>query len=251
MGMKRKIFLLMILALVFAALPQPGYAQSALPKISIGLEQSDDPNALMPTIQILIMITVLSLAPSIIIMMTSFTRLVVVFHFLRQSLSTQTVPSNQILVGLALFLTFYIMQPVIVQINNNALQPYLNKEISQQEMFKRASVPLKKFMLKQTSEKDLRLFVNLKGGEKPRTPEEVELTTLIPAFIISELTTAFKIGFLLYLPMLLIDIVVGSVLLSMGMMMLPPIMISMPFKILLFVLVDGWYLLVESLVRGF
>jgi len=248
--MKSRNLIISIL-LVILVLPALANAQSALPKVSIGLEQSDDPNALVPTIQILIMITVLSLAPSIIIMMTSFTRLIVVFHFLRQSLSTQTVPSNQILVGLALFLTFFIMKPVITQINNNALQPYLNKEISQPEMFKRASEPLKKFMLKQTKEKDLQLFINLKGGPKPKSPAEVELSTLIPAFIISELTTAFKIGFLLYLPMLLIDIVVGSVLLSMGMMMLPPIMISMPFKILLFVLVDGWYLLVESLVRGF
>ncbi len=248
---KQTKWLLGVLLLGLFLLPQFVQAQSALPKVSIGLEKSSNPDDLVPTIQILFMITVLSLAPSIIIMMTSFTRLVVVFHFLRQSLSTQTVPSNQILVGLALFLTFFIMKPVITQINNNALQPYLNKEISQQEMFKRAAEPLKKFMLKQTSEKDLRLFVNLKGGPKPKTPADVELTTLIPAFIISELTTAFKIGFLLYLPMLLIDIVVGSVLLSMGMMMLPPIMISMPFKILLFVLVDGWYLLVESLIRGF
>ncbi len=241
-----------ILALIFiVALPVLASAQSALPKISIGLENSKDPNSLVPTLQILFLITILSLAPSIIIMMTSFTRLIVVFHFLRQSLSTQTVPSNQILVGLSLFLTFFIMKPVISQINKNALRPYLDKKISQQEMFTRASKPIKKFMLKQTNEKDLRLFIDLQDGKKPSSPEEVTLSTLIPAFIISELTTAFKIGFLLYLPMLLIDVVVGSILLSMGMMMLPPIMISMPFKILLFVLVDGWYLLVESLVKGF
>ncbi len=249
MNKRRLIFLFALL--IFFIIPNVLAAQSALPKVTIGLEKSNDPDALVPTIQILILITILSLAPSIIIMMTSFTRLVVVFHFLRQSLSTQTVPSNQILVGLALFLTFFIMKPVITQINTNALQPYLKKEISQTEMLKRASIPLKKFMLKQTNEKDLRLFVNLKGDQKPHSPNDVELSTLIPAFIISELTTAFKIGFLLYLPMLLIDLVVGSVLLSMGMMMLPPIMISMPFKILLFVLVDGWYLLVESLVKGF
>lgn len=241
-----------ILALIFLlALPVLASAQSGLPKVSIGLENSKDPNSLVPTLQILFLITILSLAPSIVIMMTSFTRLIVVFHFLRQSLSTQTVPSNQILVGLALFLTFFIMRPVIDQINTNALRPYLDKKISQQEMLKRAAKPIKKFMLKQTSEKDLRLFINLEAGEKPTSPDEVKLSTLIPAFIISELTTAFKIGFLLYLPMLLIDVVVGSILLSMGMMMLPPIMISMPFKILLFVLVDGWYLLVESLVKGF
>jgi flagellar biosynthetic protein FliP len=245
----KRIWILTVLVLM--ALPVLASAQSGLPKVSIGLENSKDPNSLVPTLQILFLITILSLAPSIVIMMTSFTRLIVVFHFLRQSLSTQSVPSNQILVGLALFLTFFIMKPVINQINTTALQPYLNKKISQQEMLKRASKPLKKFMLKQTSEKDLRLFINLENGKKPGSPEEVTLSTLIPAFIISELTTAFKIGFLLYLPMLLIDVVVGSVLLSMGMMMLPPIMISMPFKILLFVLVDGWYLLVESLVKGF
>ncbi len=243
--------IIVLLTFVLLLLPGLSWAQGGLPKVTIGLQNTNDPNALVPTIQILFLITVLSLAPSIVIMMTSFTRLIVVFHFLRQSLSTQTVPSNQILVGLALFLTFFIMKPVIEQINDNALQPYLHKEISQQEMFKRAAAPVKKFMLKQTHEKDLQLFINLKGGEKPRSPEEVTLSTLIPAFIISELTTAFKIGFLLYLPMLLIDVIVGSVLLSMGMMMLPPIMISMPFKILLFVLVDGWYLLVESLVKGF
>jgi len=243
--------IIVLLTFVLLLLPGLSRAQGGLPQVTIGLQNSNDPNSLVPTIQILFLITVLSLAPSIVIMMTSFTRLIVVFHFLRQSLSTQTVPSNQILVGLALFLTFFIMKPVIEQINSNALQPYLHKEITQEEMFKRAASPIKKFMLKQTQEKDLQLFINLKGGKKPASPQEVSLSTLIPAFIISELTTAFKIGFLLYLPMLLIDVIVGSVLLSMGMMMLPPIMISMPFKILLFVLVDGWYLLVESLVKGF
>ncbi len=243
--------ILILVFVILMALPVLASAQSGLPKVSIGLSNSKDPNSLVPTLQILFLITILSLAPSIVIMMTSFTRLIVVFHFLRQSLSTQTVPSNQILVGLALFLTFFIMKPVINQINTKALQPYLHKEISQQEMLSRASKPIKKFMLKQTNEKDLRLFIDLQDGKKPASPDEVTLSTLIPAFIISELTTAFKIGFLLYLPMLLIDVVVGSILLSMGMMMLPPIMISMPFKILLFVLVDGWYLLVESLVKGF
>ncbi len=243
--------ILILVFVILMALPVLASAQSGLPKVSIGLSSSKDPNSLVPTLQILFLITILSLAPSIVIMMTSFTRLIVVFHFLRQSLSTQTVPSNQILVGLALFLTFFIMKPVINQINTKALQPYLHKEISQQEMLSRASKPIKKFMLKQTNEKDLRLFIDLQDGKKPASPDEVTLSTLIPAFIISELTTAFKIGFLLYLPMLLIDVVVGSILLSMGMMMLPPIMISMPFKILLFVLVDGWYLLVESLVKGF
>ena len=227
-------------------------SQNILPKVTIGVAESNEPTDFVTTIQILFLITVLSLTPSILIMMTSFTRIVVVFHFLRQSLATQTVPSNQILVGLALFITFFIMRPVIDKINDTALQPYLKKEISQSEAFDKAVKPVRAFMVKQTREEDLILFLDLRAGRtRPKTMDEIPLTTLIPAFIISELRTAFQIGFLLYLPMLLIDLIVGSVLLSMGMMMLPPVMISMPFKLLLFVLVDGWHLIVESLVKGF
>ncbi|MCK4445668.1 MAG: flagellar type III secretion system pore protein FliP, partial [Candidatus Marinimicrobia bacterium] len=193
----------------------------------------------------------LSLAPSILIMMTSFTRLVIVFHFLRSALATQSVPSNQILVGLSLFITFFIMRPVFDNINEDALQPYIHEEIEQTEALERAGKPIKAFLLKQTREKDLQLFIDLSGSEKPISVNDLPLSTVIPSFIISEFKTAFQIGFLLYLPMLVIDIIVASVLLSMGMMMLPPIMISMPLKILLFVLVDGWYLIVESLVKGF
>ncbi len=240
-----------ILFIVVVAIPQLLSAQTALPKLTIGLDKTNNPTEFVPTLQLLFLITVLSLAPSILIMMTSFTRIIIVFHFLRQSLATQTVPTNQILVGLALFLTFFIMKPVITKINDNALQPYLKKEINQEEALDRAMKPLKAFMLKQTREKDIKLFINLQGGEKPKTIKDIPISSLIPAFIISELKTAFQIGFLLYLPMLLIDMVVGSVLLSMGMMMLPPVMIAMPFKLLLFVLVDGWYLIVESLIRGF
>ncbi len=248
----KKVFrILVIILLAVFVVPAWVDAQSALPKISIGVSKSNSPADLVPTMQILFMITILSLAPSILIMMTSFTRIVVVFHFLRQSMATQNVPSNQILVGLALFLTFFVMKPVIDQVNSQALQPYLHKQITQQEALDRASKPVKAFMLKQTRRKDLKLFIDLRGGDKPKTAADVSLSTLIPAFIISELKTAFQIGFLLYLPMLLIDLVVGSVLLSMGMMMLPPVMIAMPFKLLLFVLVDGWYLIVESLIRGF
>jgi flagellar biosynthetic protein FliP len=243
--------LLPVALLLILLIPFDAGAQNALPKLTIGLEKSNNPTDLVPTLQILFLMTILSLAPSILIMMTSFTRIMVVFHFLRQSLATQTVPSNQILVGLALFLTFFIMRPVINEINNKSLQPFLKKEITQDEALEKAKDPIRTFMLKQTREKDLMLFVNLEGGPKPQTPKDIALTTLIPAFVISELKTAFQIGFLLYLPMLLIDLVVGSVLLSMGMMMIPPVMIAMPFKILLFVLVDGWYLTVESLVRGF
>jgi len=241
------------LSIIFFSLilPQLLAAQSALPKVTIGVGQSANPSDLVPTLQIIFLITILSLAPSIIVMMTSFTRIIIVFHFLRQSLSTHNVPSNQILVGLSLFLTFFIMRPVITEINKNALQPYLNKEITQEEAMNKAATPIKAFMLKQTRKRDIQLFIELSGAEKPASPKDISLMTLIPAFIISELKTAFQIGFLLYLPMLLIDLVVGSILLSMGMMMLPPVMIAMPFKLLLFVLVDGWYLIVESLVRGF
>ncbi len=245
----RHIHIALLLLLLLGTAAQ---AQNVLPNLTIGVGKSEDPNDLVPTLQIFFMITILSLAPSILIMMTSFTRITIVFHFLRQSLATQTVPSNQILVGLALFLTFFIMRPVIDEINDKALQPYLKKEISQSEALEKAASPLRAFMVKQTREEDLLLFLDLRAGrERPKTVEEIPISTLIPAFIISEITTAFKIGFLLYLPMLLIDLIVGSVLLSMGMMMLPPVMISMPFKLLLFVLVDGWQLVVESLVKGF
>jgi len=226
-------------------------AQSQLPKISLGFEDAGDPSDFVLTMKIVFLFTILSLAPSILIMMTSFTRLVIVFHFLRSALGTQTVPSNQILVGLALFITFFIMKPVIDNINDNALQPYIHEEITQNIALERAGASIKTFMLKQAREKDLSLFVNLSGSEKPLSVNDLPLATVIPAFIISEIKTAFQIGFLLYLPMLVIDIIVASVLLSLGMMMLPPIMISMPLKILLFVLVDGWYLIVESLVKGF
>lgn len=240
----------MVIFFIFL-IPAICHSQAVFPKVTIGVDQVENPTEVVPALQILFLITILSLAPSILIMMTSFTRIVVVFHFLRQSLATQTVPSNQILVGLSLFITFFIMKPVIDQINDTAVQPYLNETITQGEAMDRAVVPLRSFMLKQTREHDLQLFIDLKGGEQPSTAADISLSALIPAFIISELKTAFQIGFLLYLPMLLIDLVVGSILLSMGMMMLPPVMIAMPFKLLLFVLVDGWYLVVESLIKGF
>ena len=247
--MNRNLKFLVILILVL--LPVFLAAQTPFPKISLGVEESENPSDFVLTIQILVLMTILSLAPSILIMMTSFTRIIIVFHFLRAALATQAVPSNQILIGLALFMTLFIMKPVITQINEQAMQPYLNEEITQAEALSRASTPVRAFMLNQTRETDLQLFIDLKGDGPVKTREELTLSTIIPAFIISELKTAFQIGFLLYLPMLLLDMVVASVLLSMGMMMLPPVMISMPFKILLFVLVDGWNLIVKSLVEGF
>ncbi len=244
----RKMTLLLIIMGVMLTVAHP---QTAFPKVTFGVEETSNPTEFSISLQIVFLLTVLSLAPSILVMMTSFTRLVIVFSFLRRSLATQTVPSNQILIGLALFLTFFIMKPVFSEVNDNAVQPYIKEEITQSEALAAAKQPIAAFMLKQTRPKDLELFIDLRGEGRPQSPKDLSLMTIIPAFIISELKTAFQIGFLLYLPMLVIDMVVASVLLSMGMMMLPPVMISMPFKILLFVLVDGWYLLVESLVKGF
>jgi len=243
-----KKFLVLGLLLVFVL---PVLAQTTVPKVTFGLEQSSDPQDFVMSMKLVLFFTVLTLAPSIVIMMTCFTRIIIVFHFLRTAMATQTVPSNQILIGIALFVTFFVMKPVINEINDTAIQPYVREEISQAEAFKNIEKPLKIFMLKQTREKDLGLFIDLRGEGLPQTKEELGLSIVVPAFIISELKTAFQIGFLLYLPMLLVDIIVASVLLSMGMMMLPPMMISMPMKILLFVLVDGWYLIIESLVEGF
>jgi len=245
--MKRVLWVIIILLTITAA----ASAQTVFPKVTIGVEESTAPSDFVQSLQILFIITILSLAPSILIMMTSFSRIIIVFHFIRSALATQTVPSNQILIGLALFMTFFIMRPVINEINDKALQPYLREEITQQKALDEAVRPLRHFMLNQTREKELKLFMDLSGASQPRTPAELSLGVVVPAFMISEIKTAFQIGFLIYLPMLLIDMIVSSVLLSMGMMMLPPIMISMPFKLLLFVLVDGWYLTVESLVKGF
>jgi flagellar biosynthetic protein FliP len=222
-----------------------------VPTLRIGVGESKDAGEASILIQILFLLTILSLAPAILIMMTSFTRLIVVFSFLRQALGTQHLPSNQILIGLSLFLTFFIMTPAWQGIRENAVTPYMEKKISQEKALEEALKPARKFMLKQTREKDLALFLNLAKVPKPHTQEDIPTTVLLPAFMISELKTAFQMGFILFLPFLVIDMVISSVLLSMGMMMLPPVMISMPFKILLFVLVDGWYLVVGSMVKSF
>jgi flagellar biosynthetic protein FliP len=236
--------------LIVLVVTDAAFAQS-LPKISVDFAGESGKEDFSLVIQILFLITILSLAPAILIMMTSFTRLVIVFHFLRQALGTQQTPGNQIIVGLSLFLTFFIMQPVINEVNESSIQPYLADEITQPQAIESAVKPLRTFMLKQVREKDLVLFIKLADIERPRTKDELPTYVLIPAFIISELRIAFQLGFVVYLPLLLIDLVVGVILMSMGMMMLPPIMISMPFKILLFVLVDGWYLVVQSMVSGF
>jgi flagellar biosynthetic protein FliP len=221
------------------------------PFFSIGIDTDEQPGAPTVVLQIFLLMTVLSLAPAILIMVTSFTRIVIVLSLMRRALGTMQMPPNQIIIGLALFLTFFIMAPVWQKINQSALEPYLSKKISHQEALQNAVAPLREFMFKQTREKDLALFVDIAKLKRPKNTTEIPTTVLIPSFIISEAKTAFQIGLLLYVPFLIIDMVVASVLLSMGMMMLPPIMVSLPFKLMLFVLADGWYLLVGSLVKGF
>lgn len=201
--------------------------------------------------KIVLLLTILSLAPAILVMLTSFTRIVVVLSLVRQALGLHTMPPNQVIVGIALFLTFFIMSPVWQQVNREAVQPYVAKEISEKEAMKRAITPIRSFMLRQTREKDLGLFLDIAKGERPKNVSEIPTLVIVPAFVTSELKTAFQIGFFLYIPFLILDMVVASVLLSMGMLMLPPMMIVLPFKLLLFVLVDGWYLLVGSLVKSF
>ncbi len=246
----KKFFFFTFLLLLFSINLQSANT-IPIPTISIGVGESTNPSDLVKTLQIVFLLTILTLAPSILVLMTSFTRIVIVLHFLRQALGTQQMPPSQVVVGLSLFLTFFVMSPVIKQINNTALQPYLKKEISQKEAFNKALIPLRKFMLKQTRKKDLALFISLSQNKKPKNISEVSTLTIIPAFVISELKTAFQMGFLIYIPFLILDMVVASVLLSMGMMMLPPVMVSLPFKLMLFVLADGWNLLVGSLIKSF
>lgn len=227
-------------------------APLALPNVSLNIGgAADQPGQMSGLLQLMIVLTLLTLAPAILLMVTSFTRIVVVLSLVRNALGTQQMPPNQVIIGLALFLTFFVMSPVWTRINTEAFQPYQEEQISGEQAFALATAPLKDFMLKQTREKDLALFVKLSKEKRPEKPADITLPVLIPAFVISELKTAFQIGFLIFLPFFIVDIVVASILLSMGMMMLPPIMISLPFKLLLFVLVDGWYLIVESLVRSF
>jgi len=224
-----------------------------LPQLNISLgDGNSTPQDYVSSIRILIFFTIISLLPSIVIMMTSFTRIVIVFSFLKSAMGVQQAVPNQILTGLAIFLTLFIMAPVYNEINTNGIQPYLENTITQEQAIEEASKPLKSFMLKQTREKDLELFVEISGVDKENlTKENVSFTTLIPAFAISELKTAFQIGFLIYLPFLVIDMVISSVLMAMGMFMLPPTMVSLPFKLIVFVMVDGWYLLTKSLVQSF
>ena len=222
----------------------------SLPSIQLGVDDVEEPEKVSSALQILFLLTILTLAPSILILTTSFARIVIVLSFLRQAMGTQQTPPTQILIGLGLFLTLFVMGPTWTEINDKALQPYLKEEISQTDALKKAEMPLKNFMLRQTREKDLSLFIDISGVQST-TNQEIDIRSVIPAFIISELKTAFQIGFLIYIPFLILDMVVASILLSMGMMMLPPVLISLPFKLMLFVMVDGWYLTVGSLMRSF
>lgn len=226
-------------------------AEVTIPTVNLSLSAPNTPNQLVTTLNIVIVLTILALAPSIVFVMTSFLRLIVVFSFLRQAMGTQSMPPNTILVTLALILTFFIMEPVATKSYNEGIKPYLAEQIGYEEAFARGVKPFKDFMLKNTREKDLALFYRIRNLPNPKTIDDVPLTVLVPAFMISELKTAFEIGFLIYLPFLVIDMVVSSVLMAMGMMMLPPVMISLPFKLLIFVLVDGWNLLVQRLVESF
>ncbi len=223
----------------------------SIPTVSVGLGKVSKPGDIATVLQIFLMITILSVAPGLLIMTTSFTRVVVVLSFLRGAIGTQQAPSNQIVISLALFLTFYIMSPVWQQINTQAYQPYKTGQITQEQALDKAVFPVRKFMLSQVREKDLALFLSLSKMPRPKNANDIPTLTIIPAFMISELQTAFQIGFLIYIPFLVVDMVVASVLMSMGMMMLPPVMISLPFKILLFILVDGWALVIGSIVKSF
>lgn len=229
----------------------PGASGVTLPSLSLSFANAQKPADLVSVIRIVLMMTVLTLAPAILIMTTSFTRIVVVLSFLRQALGTQQMPPNQLIVGLSLFLTFFVMAPTFKNISNNSIEPYLNERIDQKSAFEKAEAPLRDFMFAQTREKDLELFMSLSKEAKPKTRADVPTYVLVPSFVISELKTAFQIGFMVYLPFLVLDMVVASVLMAMGMMMLPPVLISLPFKLLLFVLVDGWELIVGSLVKSF
>ena len=248
--MKKIIFAMVVVFAVMAILPSLASAQS-LPKVSISVDKSNSPQDLSVTLQILLFMTVLTLAPAIIILVTSFVRIVVVFAFLRQAIGTNQMPPNQLIIGLALILTAFIMAPTIERVNQTAIQPYMKAEMNQQQAYDIGIKPIRDFMLRQVREKDLALFVSMSHLPQPKTADDIPTYVLVPGYVISELRIAFQIGFILYIPFLIIDMVVASVLMSMGMLMLPPIMVSLPFKILLFVLVDGWYLIVKSLVESF
>ncbi|CAK7042744.1 flagellar type III secretion system pore protein FliP [Tissierella sp. P1] len=244
------IILSIVLVIVFTNIASAEPSISLFGK-SVSLEDNNNPQNYVFSLQLLFLLTILTLAPSLLIMMTGFTRILIVLSFIRNALGLQQTPPNQVIIGLALFLTFFIMTPIATEINNEAIQPFVREEITQDVAIERAMKPVRDFMFKQTRDKDLGLFMSMKGTDNVSNLDEIPTHVIIPAFIISELKTAFQIGFIIYIPFLVIDMVVASTLMAMGMMMLPPVIISLPFKILLFILVDGWNLIVKSLVLGF
>lgn len=246
------LFIGLVLLLCWISIPAFALPESVtFPGIDLTELQSEEPEQVVDSVKLLVLITVLSLAPAFLIMMTGFIRIVIVLSFVRTSLGTQQIPPNQIIVGLALILTFFIMSPVFQLVDDQAIQPYLSGEITQKEALEKGARPVREFMLKQTREKDLALFIKAAKIQRPQNREDVPMRTVMPAFIISELKTAFQMGFMLFVPFLVIDMAVASILMSMGMFMLPPVMIALPFKILLFLMVDGWHLVVKSLLESF
>ena len=247
----KRVAVLLLPLLVMALLSGcAGNPNVPVPKVT-GIQAAQTPQDVTMSLELIIGLTVLTLAPAILIMLTSFTRTIVVLSLLRNAIGLQQMPPNQVLLGLALFLTFFVMAPLLQKVNNTALQPYVNGQISQDQAFTLGMAPVRDFMFKQVREKDLALFVHLAKIDQPKTPNDVPTYVLIPAFIISELKTAFQMGFFIFIPFLIIDMVVASTLISMGMIMVPPVLISLPFKLLLFIMVDGWYLIVRSLVTSF
>ncbi len=222
-----------------------------VPTVSFGIQEAESPQQVSTVLQVLFLLTILSIAPAILLMTTCFTRIVIVLGFVRQAMGTQNMPPTQVLVGLSLFLSFFIMSPVINDINDNALQPYLEEQITQGQAFDRALLPMRDFMFSQVGEEELFLLSDITLDQEPFSKEDIPTLTLIPAFMLSEMKKAFQMGFMIYVPFLVIDMIVASILMSMGMMMLPPVIISLPFKLLLFVLVDGWGLVVGSLIKSF
>jgi len=245
----RILLCLSLLTLLLASCS--GDAQWSAPGVTLTVDPAGEPKQVSSGVQLMVMLTVLTLAPSILIMTTSFARIVIVLSLLRSAIGTPQIPPNQIMIGLALILTFFIMSPVYQQIDQQAIQPYLNNQLDQDAAFDKAAGPLREFMFKQTREKDLQLFIEMNNQEAPATLEDIPTVVLLPAFVLSELRTAFVMGFAIYVPFLVIDLVISSILLAMGMMMLPPSLISLPFKILLFIMVDGWYLIIRSLSQSF
>lgn len=240
-----------ILVLIAFLWSRIAHCEMKVPTLEVNFNESDGVDGVVPAMKIVAILTILSVAPAILLMMTSFTRILIVLSFVRQALGTQTMPPNQVILGLSLFLTMFTMTPLWNVIDKNALTPYMEKKIDQKTALDQLMTPIKKFMLKETRKEDISLFMNIAKVQKPKNESEIALPILMPAFMISELKTAFQMGFLVYIPFLVIDMVISSILMAMGMMMLPPTVVSLPFKLILFVLVDGWSLVVNSIVRSF